>query len=51
SYTFHQTLYSGQELMDRLERVGFTDIRLFGDFEGNEYGLDARRLIAIARKR
>lgn len=50
SYTFHHTLYSGQELMDRLERVGFTDIRLFGDYEGNEYGPDARRLIAAARK-
>ena len=50
SYTFHHTLYSGQELVDRLERVGFTDIRLFGDHEGNEYGLDARRLIAAARK-
>lgn len=50
SYTFHHTLYSGQELMDRLERVGFTDIKLFGDYEGNEYGLDARRLVAAARK-
>jgi len=50
SYTFHHTLYSGQELMDRLERVGFTDIRLFGDYEGTEYGPDARRLIAAARK-
>lgn len=50
SYTFHHTLYSGQELMDRLERVGFTDIKLFGDYEGNEYGHDARRLVAVARK-
>lgn len=50
SYTFHHTLYSGQELMDRLERVGFTDIKLFGDYEGREYGLDARRLVAAARK-
>lgn len=50
SYTFHHTLYSGQELMDRLERVGFTDIKLFGDYEGNEYGLNARRLVAAARK-
>lgn len=50
SYTFHHTLYSGQELMDRLERVGFTDIRLFGDYEGTEYGPEARRLIAAARK-
>lgn len=50
SYTFHHTLYSGQELMDRLERVGFTDIKLFGDYEGNEYGHDARRLVAAARK-
>ncbi|MEE9518176.1 MAG: class I SAM-dependent methyltransferase [Candidatus Adiutricales bacterium] len=49
SYTFHHTLYSGQELMDRLERVGFTDIRLFGDYEGTEYGPEARRLIAAAR--
>ncbi len=50
SYRFHHTLYSGQELRDRMEQVGFTDVRLFGNLEGDEYGLDTRRLIAVGSK-
>ena len=43
-------IYSGQELRDRLESVGFEDVELFGDLDGNEYGLNVKRLIAVARK-
>lgn len=50
SFFFHHILYSGQELKDRLARSGFRDIRLFGDLNGNEYGVNAKRLIAVARK-
>jgi len=50
SFRFHHTIYSGQELKDRLSQVGFQKIRLFGDLDGTEYGPDARRLIAVANK-
>jgi len=50
SFKFHHTLYSGQELRDRLEQVGFIDVRLYGTLAGDEYGPNAQRLIAVARK-
>jgi SAM-dependent methyltransferase len=50
SFQFHHTVYSGQELRDRLKLAGFTDIKLCGSLDGDEYGPNARRLIAIARK-
>ena len=50
SFKFHHTLYSGQELKDRLEQVGFADVRLYGALAGDEYGPGAQRLIAVARK-
>ena len=49
-YRFHHTIYSAQELKDRLKDVGFGSVRICGDLDGNEYGPDARRLIAIAEK-
>ena len=49
-FRFHHTLYSGQELQDRLEQTGFGEVRLFGNLDGEEYGPEARRLIAVARK-
>ena len=50
TFTFEHTVYSAQELMDRLLAVGFTDVRVHGDLEGSEYGIDARRLVAVATK-
>ena len=50
SFKFHHTVYSGQELKDRMEQVGFTDVKLFGNLDGDEYGLNAHRLIAVAHK-
>lgn len=50
SFTFHHTIYSGQELKDRLEQTGFTNISLYGNLDGDPYGPKATRLIAIARK-
>lgn len=49
-FTFHHTVYSGQELRDRMEQVGFTDVILYGNLDGDGYGLQAYRLIAIGRK-
>ena len=50
TFQFHHTVYSGQEIRDRLLEVGFSDVQLFGGLDGSEYGLNARRLVAVARK-
>ena len=49
-YTFHHTIYSGQELKDRFAAAGFQDVRLYGSMEGAPYGREADRLIAVGRK-
>jgi SAM-dependent methyltransferase len=49
-FRFHHTVYSGQELRDRLERAGFARVRLYGSLAGAPYGPGAQRLIAVARK-
>jgi ubiquinone/menaquinone biosynthesis C-methylase UbiE len=49
-FKFHHTIYSGQELKDLLRRAGFADVRLYGDLDGQPYGPDALRLVAVARK-
>jgi SAM-dependent methyltransferase len=49
SFHFEHTVYSGRELKDRLLQCGFHDVKLFGNLQGAPYGLDAARLIAIAR--
>ena len=50
TFTFHHTIYSGQELRDRMELAGFVDVRLYGSLDGKEYGAKAERLVAVARK-
>lgn len=50
SFKFHHTIYSGQELRDRMEGAGFAQVDLYGSLEGDQYGLDAQRLVAVGRK-
>lgn len=50
TFRFHHTLYSGQELRDRLESVGFSEVELYGNLNGDDYGIDAERLIAVGQK-
>jgi SAM-dependent methyltransferase len=50
SFKFHHTVYSGQELRDRMERVGFVAVSLYGNLDGDQYGPNAERLVAIGRK-
>jgi SAM-dependent methyltransferase len=50
SFNFQTRLYSGQEMKDIMERAGFEEVAVFGDLDGNEYGINANRLIAIGRK-
>jgi SAM-dependent methyltransferase len=49
-FKFQHTVYSGQELRDLLLRAEFSSVQLFGGLDGQSYGLDASRLIAVARK-
>jgi len=49
-FKFHHTIYSGQELKDLLRASGFAQVKLFGDLDGQPYGPDAPRLIAVAWK-
>jgi SAM-dependent methyltransferase len=49
-YKFHHTIYSGQELRDLLRLAGFAEVKLYGDLDGRPYGVDAARLVAVARK-
>jgi len=49
-FKFHHTIYSGFELRERMERAGFVDVRLHGNLNGDGYGPNAERLIAIGRK-
>jgi SAM-dependent methyltransferase len=51
SFRFEHTIYSGRELKDRLSTsCGFEPVQLFGDLQGSGYDLEAKRLIAVARK-
>ncbi len=50
TFKFHHTIYSGRELRDCLEQVGFTNVQLYGNLNGDEYGINAGRLIALGRK-
>lgn len=50
TFKFNLTVYSGQELKALLQRAGFSEIKLFGNLDGKDYGSNASRLIAVARK-
>ena len=50
TFRFEFRVYSGRELKDLLITAGFADVRLYGGYDGREYGLDAERLVAVARK-
>jgi len=49
-FKFHHTIYSGQELKDLLGQAGFAEVKLCGDLDGQPYGPDSPRLVAVARK-
>lgn len=50
TFEFHHTLYSGQELKDRMFQAGFESVALYGDLAGDLYDTNAKRLVAVARK-
>lgn len=46
-FRFHHTIYSGQELKDRMREAGLREVRLYGSLAGGEYGPAAERLVAV----
>jgi SAM-dependent methyltransferase len=50
SFKFNLNIYSGLELRERMERVGFEDVTIYGSLDGSEYGTNAERLIAVGHK-
>ena len=50
-FRFQHTIYSGKELQELLFEAGFSGVELFGDLTGTEYGVEAPRLVAVARKK
>lgn len=49
-YSLRHMIYSGRELESLLRDAGFAAVALYGDLNGSEYGMDAVRLVAVARK-
>ena len=49
TFRLRLSVYSGLELKDRLVQAGFASVALYGGLDGIPYGLDARRLVAVAR--
>jgi SAM-dependent methyltransferase len=47
---FRHRLYSGQEIKDLLITSGLSDAQVYGDLDGRPYGLEVKRLVAVARK-
>ena len=50
SFKFHHTIYSGQELRDRMAQAGFVDVKLYGNLDGDDYDPNATRLIAVGHR-
>ncbi|MEQ9399699.1 MAG: methyltransferase domain-containing protein [Longimicrobiales bacterium] len=49
-FGFTVWIYSGSELRSMLDAAGFESVQLYGALDGRPYDLDARRLVAVARK-
>jgi SAM-dependent methyltransferase len=49
TFRFSHWLYSARELGDMLRRAGFMQPRVYGDLTGAIYGVDAARLVVVAR--
>jgi len=43
-------IYSGSEIKEMLEKVGFSDIKVYGDLDGSPYDNEAMRLVVVATK-
>jgi len=49
TFQYRLSMYSGQELKDRLLQAGFARVDLFGNLDGAPYDREASRLVVVAR--
>ena len=49
-FNFKLNLYSGRELLEKMEQAGFEPVELYGNMNGDVYGPNAKRLVAVGRK-
>jgi hypothetical protein len=49
-FNFKLNLYSGRELLEKMEQAGFNPVQLYGNMNGDVYGPNAKRLVAVGRK-
>lgn len=52
AYRWHYQhfVYSAQELQDSLFKAGFKEVEIYGSMKGDDYDMDAMRLVLIAKK-
>jgi hypothetical protein len=43
-------IYSGTEIKDMLEKVGFSDVKIYGALDGRPYDNEAEKLVVVATK-
>ncbi len=49
-FEFSLRIYSGEEIMTGMKSAGFSEAQVYGDFDGNPYGVDASRLVAVGTR-
>ncbi|MFW9769603.1 MAG: class I SAM-dependent methyltransferase [Candidatus Thorarchaeota archaeon] len=49
-YNVTHWIYSGVEIREMLESVGFTDVKVYGGLDGRPYDNEAERLVVVATK-
>jgi SAM-dependent methyltransferase len=51
TFRFHHTVYSAQELRERMEHAGFVDVKVYGGLEGGEYAPGSPgHMVVVGRK-
>ena len=50
TYYMNYNLYSGTELRALLRKVGFSNVRVYGDLKGAPYNHHAKRLVLVGEK-
>ena len=49
-HVFTQRLYSAADLRDKMKKIGFSKVDVYGDFDFSPYDQNARTMIIVARK-
>jgi SAM-dependent methyltransferase len=49
-FSWNVSVYSSKSLQKMLKDTGFRDVKFYGSLDGEQYGSNSQRLIAVARK-